>query len=293
MTEIKFLKPMQVLPRLKQAISVFSLEAPRVNESLLSEKIKLFKLKGFGGATSFPRDEERLTYTEGPFALSLRRASGALRYYDSRRWQIDDGKSKVQFSDEQAVSIAKRFLTQFKLVSLDECSLPKVSHLRVGTLERSTGKATERIIDAAVVFQRMVDNLPVLGPGGKVSVYIAHDGEVSGCDIIWRKIKGIQVSIPVTELRTPEFAEEHLSKHWMKKGIPQIQVDETLFGYLELGPGDSQRFLQPVYMMPLTLSDPERKIAIKTVYVVPAAVKPIGRLVPPVKPPVKQPVRRG
>jgi hypothetical protein len=292
MTEIRFAKPMEALPRLKQTVSVFSLEAPGVNESLIRKKVKQVKLKGFGGDGSFTRDEERLTYTEGQFVLSLHRASGALRYYDSRRWQIDDGRSKVQFSDEQAVSIAKRFLTQSELVSLAECTLLRVSHLQVGTLEHSTGRASERIIDAAVIFQRMVDNLPVLGPGGKVSVYIAHDGEVSGCNIIWRKIKGIHISIPVTELRTPKFAEEHLSKHWTKKGVPQIQVDETLFGYLELGPCDSQRFLQPVYMMPLTLSDPERKMAIRTVYVVPAAVKPIGRLVPPVKPPVEQPVRR-
>jgi hypothetical protein len=292
MPEIKFLKPMVALPRLGSAIRVFALEAPSVNEFLLEEKAKLLKLKGDAGTTSFTRDEECLTYTEGPFVLSLHRASGALRYYDSHRWQVDDGKSKVQFSDKQAAKIARRFLSQSKLVSLNECRLLKFSRLHVGTMMHDASRATERVIDVAVIFQRTIDELPVIGPGGKVVVYVAHDGEVSGCDIVWRRIKSVHSRIPVTELHPPKFAEEHLIKYWTKREILRIQVAETLFGYLELGPGESQRYLQPAYVMPITLSDAEGRMAIKTVYVVPASFKPIGRLAPRAKPPVKQPVRR-
>jgi hypothetical protein len=293
MPDIKFLKTMKVLPKLKTIPRILVLEAPSVNRSLLLERAKLLRLKGDGGSTSYAEDEERLTYTEGPFELSLSRASGALRYLDRSRWQVDDGKSRVNFQDNDAVKIAKRFLAQYKLVPTDECELLKVSHLRVGTLERGATKAAERVIDVAVVFQRVIDNLPVLGPGGKAAVYVAHDGEVTGCEITWRGIKSVHTRLALKDLQPPEFAEGHLSRYWTPLAIPKIEVLDMRFGYFELGPSESQRYIQPAYVMPMTLSCAEGKMTMKTVHVVPAAVKPVGELMPPPKPQVKEPVRKG
>jgi hypothetical protein len=252
-----------------------------------------FELKGDLESGDLLKDADELTYSEGPFVVTLFRSSGALRYYDRTRWQVDDGKSAVEFSDDQAIGIAQEFISRADLAPLAECKLLKVSHLHVAAMERESNSHDERIIDVGVVFQRTIDNVPVDGAGGKVTVYVGHDGAVTGVERIWRDIADVHRKVPSGQLRPPEYARDRLARYWRQSEAARIEVKETRFGYYELGRGRSQRYLQPAYIMPLMLIGLDERFAMESVHVVAAASKPVGRLMPRRRPMPEQPQRTG
>lgn len=289
MTEIKFLKKMEKSPRLNTKI--FRLLPPRVKEKKLLQTAKVFDLKGEKKAGELMIVPDEMTYTEGPYVVNLCRYSGALRYYDSSRWQVDDGKSTVTISDDRATNIAKNYIKDKKIVPLNECKLLKVTRLYVGSMKKGSNTAEERVIDIGVVFQRVIEGVPVEGPGGKVMVYIDHEGKVTGCDRIWRDIKEMYRPVPFRELRIPKFAEDNLVRYWRRSIYDLIEVEKARFGYFELSRGKSQRYLQPVYILPTRHLSAEKRIIMKSVHVVPAAIRSVGRIMPPPKgapPPAKR-----
>jgi hypothetical protein len=278
MADIEFLSRLESTPMVDT--NIYRLKGPGVNERSLREIAHRFELKGDLGRGEFLKDAEELTYTEGPFVVTLFRSSGALRYFDSTRWQVDDGKSKVEFSDDEAIGIAQEFIRRTDLVSLDECRIMRITHLHVASLERESNAHNERIIDVGVIFQRTIHNLPVEGAGGKVTIYIDHDGTITGLERIWREIVDVYRKVSFSELQTPKYAENNLIRYWMRSKAVRIEVAETRFGYFEFGRNESQRYLQPAYVMPLTRIGPNEHFVVKSEHVVAAASKPVGRLVP-------------
>lgn len=281
MAEITFTNPLPTLQPVNA--NIYRLKAPGITESFLRETARQFGLNGDVRSGEFFKDDEELTYTEGPFVVTLYRASGALRYYDSLRWQMDDKISNVGFSDEEAVEIARRFIAQSDLVPLAECELSKVSHLRAGTMEFDSDFYEERVIDVGVIFKRTVDDLPVLGPGGKVTVYIDHNGDVTGFERIWRNISHLYREVPFEQLRAPEYAERSLDRYLRSKKNGRIEVEAVDFGYFELGKNELQLYLQPAYVMSTRLVGPEfrpdMRMTVSLTHVVPAARKPVGQII--------------
>lgn len=289
MTNIAFLSRLESLPVLNT--NIYRLKGPGVNERSLREIARRFELTGDLKSGEILKDAEEYTYIQGPFVVTLFHASGALRYYDRTCWQVDDGKSRVKFSDDEAIGIAHDFIRRSELVPLDECSLLRVTHLHVATLERESNTHNERIIDVGVFFHRTIDKVPVEGDGGKVAVYVGHDGTVTGLESIWRDIAEVHRKVPSDQLRSPEHAENDLNKYWRQSRATRIEVTETRFGYFELGKDKSQRYLQPAYIMPLKIIGPDERFVVESTHVVPAASKPVGRLMPRPKVVQEQPPR--
>lgn len=290
MPEVEFLQRLTAPPQ--QNTNIYRLRAPGVNQRSLLEMAKRLNLKGSLRGAEFLQDDKRLTYLEGPYVVTLCRRSGALRYYNITRWQMDDGQSHVKLSDDEAVGVARNFIQASDLAPLAECKLFKVTRLHVATGEQGADRGEERVIDVGVVFRRMVDKVPVDGPGGMVMVYIDHTGEVTGCDRIWREVQEVHSNVPFEKLRSPAYAEQELGRYWRPYQFEHIEVEDMRFGYFELGRGELQRYLQPTYVMPLKLISADKRIVMKSVHVTLAGPKPVGRIMPPLKPILEEPPRR-
>src|SRR3989442_3276749 len=160
--------------------------------------------------------DEVVGIRQGPWELSLARASASLRLRHKLRWQIDDGESNVDYSDREAEKIARRFVERRKLAKSSEMRLLKVArlHVAVATLTREEHK--ERAIDAGVAFQRLVDGVPVDGPGGKLIVYLDAKREVLGFDRTWRELDRPQRR--VDELRRVGGAAHRVEGRWRGRG---------------------------------------------------------------------------
>jgi hypothetical protein len=280
MPEYQLLKRIPYPPQ--QHTPIFRLAPPQVNQRALFKLAQRVGLKGGLRNGSLQQDARQMTYLEGSFELVLYRTSGGLRFHDNARWQVDDGKAHVTFDDTVAVKMAQRFLEELALVPLNECQLLRVTRLNVGVIERQTGFAEERVIDVGVAFQRVIGNVPVIGPGGKVIVYIDHNGDLIGIDRIWREIQDVYQ--PDVELRSPESAQQDVVRHWGEHGSGLIAIEDIRFGYFELGWEDDQRYMQPAYFMPLTISDTDGLPLMRSEHYVAASTNPPEQLMP--RPPV-------
>ena len=285
MPDVRFLQRLDAAPKVKTQIH--ALAPPGATAKALRDFAASFGVDSTEATQA--QDPATLTYTAGQHVVTLFKASGALRYQDQTRWQIDDGKSNVKMSDATAAKLALELVGKHKLAPVNECKLLKVTRLTVGEANTETNRGGERVIDVGVAFQRTIGGVPVDGPGGKVIVYLDHKGELTGFDRIWRPIRAVQAQ--VKELKDPQVAEEDLLRYWKAHGPGRIDVREVRFGYFELGYRDAQRVLQPAYVMLITLVSPDERIRMNSAHVVPAAVNGVGRFMPPPKKVVKQRLR--
>ncbi len=286
MADVRFLQRLDAAPKVKTQIH--ALAAPGASAKALRDFAERFGV-GSKEATQ-AQDPAKFTYTAGQHLVTLYRASGAIRYQDQTRWQIDDGKSSLRMSDATAAKHALEVITKHRLAPPSECKLLKVSRLTVGEANTKTKRGGERVIDVGVCFQRTVGGVPVDGPGGKLIVYLDRRGELTGFDRIWRPISAVRAQ--VKDLRDPQVAEEDLLTYW-KAHDGRIDVREVRFGYFELGFQDSQRVLQPAYIMRITLVSPDERIRMNSAHVVPAAANAVGTFMPPPKKVIRQRPRRG
>ena len=265
------------MPDLPQSLPpIYTLRAPRVNEKALLDLARTFRLKATEEAGSTSRDASNFTYSEGAFDLTIHRASGAFRFKDRNRWQIDHG-SNVDLSDEDAIKLARAQLKRYKLLPEDSKVL-RVSRLHVAVAGPDRKMEDHRIIDVAVCFQPVVGGVPVDGPGGKVTVYLDHERKMTCLAHISRSLGPVYRR--VTSLRPPQYAIDEASRKWTERGIQEVEVREVRFCYFELGWNDEQRYLQPAYVVLATLFGPDRRIRTDEINVTPAVVKPVDRLVP-------------
>jgi hypothetical protein len=286
MAEVRFLERLDAAPKVKTRIH--ALAAPGASAKALRAFAERFGVDSKEAIQA--QDATKFTYTAGQHVLTLFRASGAIRYQDETRWQVDDGRSNLKISDATAAKQAREVIGEHGLARASEYELLKVSRLTVGEANAETKRGHERVIDVGVAFRRTVGGVPVDGPGGKLIIYLDHNGKLTGFDRIWRPIR--RVHAQVKELRDPQVAEEDLLRYWKTHEAARIEVLGMRFGYFELGYQDAQRVLQPAYVMPLTLFSSDDRIRMKSVHVVPAAANAVGKFMPPPKKIVRQPPRR-
>src|SRR5262249_48833110 len=127
---------------------------------------------------------------------------------------------------------------------------------------------------------RLIDKIPVDGPGGKVIVYLDHEKQVTGIERIWREIE--RVHRPGKAYRTPQNALDDMARHYTAKlGI--IEVQEMRFGYFEEGWRSKQQYMQPVYLKTGLLPPQDAHIQKRPVYVTPPLSNAVAHIPPPLK----------
>lgn len=112
---------------------------------------------------------------------------------------------------QEAVGIAKTFLGNNALLpkNPDELKMIHLGGLRATTVVG--GKKAGPVIDEMVTvnFSRVVDGMPVIGPGSKILVNLGDQGEVMGQIHRWRELKaGSRQPVRQEELVSQQQAEE-------------------------------------------------------------------------------------
>lgn len=249
-----------------------------------------FGLAGTSEAGNLRQERQTIVYNEGALTLTVYPASGALRYHDLGRWQMDDGVSNVDFDEAEAELVARKLIEKFALAPRDEIRLMRSSKLSVGLMELATRNFETRVIDMAAIFQRTINDVPVLGPGGKVIVYLNHAREMTGVDRIWRDVDAVERE--VNQLQPFEFVRAEMDRHTRDLQGAHVEVGRIDFGYYELGYDDEQRILQPAYVVPYSVSSAAgKRFRSFSEHVLPAAVDAPRPILPErsIRPPQQQP----
>ena len=258
------------LPRkLPEALNVYALDKPKVTNASLTDLARKFGLTGQG--RDFITSSDSLGYAEGRWALEVNRVSGAVSYTHLDRYGIETGKA-FELSDARADGVARRFLDRAALFPRGSMQLRRVTHMRGAHADVENRKVTETILDAGVIYGRVVDEQPVDGPGGFGMVHIDPEAEVVGLRSVWRPLGK---RLGKVKIKPPEEAMDGLRKR-AEKFRGDTTVVKATFGYFELGPIDSQTSIEPVYAFVYVVRDGE--VAMKSAFVAHAGDKTFGTL---------------
>jgi len=258
------------LPRkLPEALNVYALDKPKVSNASLVELARKLGLTGEG--KDFISSSDSLGYMEGRWALEVNRVSGAVSYTHLDRYGIETDKA-FDLPDRRAGDIARRFLDQAALFPRGTMQLRSVTHMHGAHADLKDRKVTEKLLDAGVIYGRMVDDQPVDGPGGFSMVHIDPAAEVIGLRSVWRPLGK---RLGKVKIMPPDEAMDGLRKR-AEKFRGDTTVVKASFGYFELGPIDSQTSIEPVYAFVYIVRDGE--VAMKSAYVAHAGDKTFGTL---------------
>ncbi|MDR3726708.1 MAG: hypothetical protein P4K86_06695 [Terracidiphilus sp.] len=228
-------------------------------------------------------------YTEGPWTMQLHRASGGWKYQNIHLWQRDNGEVNFKIEDREALLLAQQQIAKFKLAATNELRPLRVTRLHVADSASGKTDNNERIIDVAVVHERMIDGLPVEGPGGKIVVFFDYERQLSGIHQLWHQIN--KVYQPVKALRPTDWAIEQIKARFAGTGPGRVEVTEMRLGYFEMNYDHVQEYLQPAYVVFVTLISQDERIHMPSVFAFPAAENSVGLIEPEPRPQPPQTAR--
>jgi hypothetical protein len=270
-------------------LSIYRLEHPDVSTKMLLSIASDFGI-GPSNTAAVQDLPDQLKLVDGSHVLNVSKLSGALRYVDAGRWQVDDGHSSVSFSDTEAIEQAYAHIDRVGLAGPDRWQPLKVSRLNVAAATRAGGELDQRAIDVSVVFQRLVGDLPVEGPGGKLVVYLDHAGEITGFERIARPLGAVHSE--VDEFRSADEMLNEVKRFWGTDGRGRCEVEVLRVGYFEFGRSEQQDLIQPAVMLSLRFVARDERNVHHAQFPVAAAVRSVGPILRPPEPITVQVPRR-
>jgi hypothetical protein len=156
------------------------------------------------------------------------------------------GRTRFPIADDRVVEIARGFLGAVPLVEdeASKLSVGGVTHL-VQQVASSDGVEPPEFLDAGVVFTRVIDETPVIGPGGNVMIKVLPDQSIGGASRVFRP-RGARAA--TTRVMAPNDALQAFEQRLRARPLDgAVRVLRAQFGYFEAGQGLRQRFFEPVY----------------------------------------------
>lgn len=257
--------PSQIPP----SLTVYRLAAPQCTTAQVAASSKRFGLSG--KMRQFIISDDWTSYDEGRYRVSVHRNSGALRYINRDKYGTETER-EFKLRPREVEKIAEDFLGRTRVVPPKQARLHKITYLRSGVSDVKGKRKTEKILDAGVIYRRLVDETQVEGPGGFAMVHIEPEGEVVGLRSIWRptfKREARVKIIPVSQVL--ESFEKQASGFY-----GDTTVTSASFGYFEQGESDRQTYLEPAYVFIYMVQNDE--VAHKSIEVVAASEKKYARL---------------
>jgi hypothetical protein len=255
--------------QIPSSLTVYRLATPQSTTSQVADLSKRFGLSG--KMREFITSDEWTSYGEGRFRISVHRNSGALRYINRDKYGIETEKD-FKLSSKETERIAQGFLGRTKLYPANQSRLLKITHLRSGVADADGKNKKERLIDAGVIYRRLVDDVLVDGPGGYAMVNVDPEGEVVGLRSVWRPTAGREGKVKVIPVNQAVETFEKL--------VSKVQGDVTVttanFGYFEQSEMDRQTYLEPAYVFIYVVQNGE--VAHKSIEVIAAGQKTFAKL---------------
>ncbi len=196
------------------------------------------RLPGF----AWERDLDWLTVGDARTVLSINERSGGLRY--RLRPLAEEPGDDVRASPSRLEQVARDFLETLGRPR-EPLHLERITYLRSQSADRDGTLTAQVALDAGLVFTRIIDELPVVGPGGMVMVKVGTDETVVGGREVWRPLASRGAPVP---LRSADEALALLHTRLRQSGLDgKAHVRKARLGYAELGIEASQRRLTPCY----------------------------------------------
>lgn len=156
--------------------------------------------------TSLISDEGWFLQVYGDGTKVRYRNYGYLERADENGRPLDE-----RFSQDELETMGRNFVADYLeglvVLGTNEELVPFFTEFEItggGAADESASMDPERVHASTVVFSRTVDGLPVVGPGSKIAVIFANDGQPVGFDYDWARYAETgekQRILPVGEIR--------------------------------------------------------------------------------------------
>lgn len=255
--------------QLPSSLTVYRLAPPQSTTSQVAAMSQRFGLSG--KMREFITSDDWTSYHEGRFRVSVHRNSGALRYINRDKYGIEP-ENDFKLSPKETERIAQEFLGRTQIYPAKQSRLHKITHLRSGVSDIKGKERTERLIDAGVIYRRLVDETPVEGPGGYAMVNVDPDGEVVGMRSVWRQTLKREAKVKIIPVGQALETFEKL----VSKVEGELTVTTANFGYFEQSEVDRQSYLEPAYVFIYVVQNGE--VAHKSIEVIAAGQQTFAKL---------------
>jgi hypothetical protein len=192
----------------------------------------------------------------GQLRLLYQQVSGAVQASVRAAGARVSGGTRSPIPDDKVVEIARAFLAKTSLAedAASELTLGKITHLWQQAAS-SDGVEPPEILDAGVQFARMIDETPVIGPGGYVMVKVLPRATIGGASRVFRR-RGAKIATVRVLPGSDALAafEQRLRSRQLNSSV---RVTRAQFGYFEAGPSQRQRFFEPAYAFVFVTDGPE------------------------------------
>jgi hypothetical protein len=250
------------LPATKENLYVYTLESPKTM-SPGDIKPLIQKYLGVSDIPDLHKSDDNTVYfvsdADVNETLQVNLSNRNLTFNKGKKAAIDVPELP---SREKAIKRAEDFLGDNALLprNREELKLAHFGGLRSSSV--SDGKKVGPIIDEMVIvtYGRMIDNLPVIGPGSKIVVKLGDHGEVMGLIYRWREIKSKE-SVKPEATFSMQQAEEMAKRQILMEYGPETS-------YKILGSGkayydNNGSILQPVYVFETSINMQRRDEHVK------------------------------
>jgi hypothetical protein len=217
-----------------------------VNERLTSRAAEL----GLIAAAQIPSTAGGyLAVEEGDLELRVNMDSGSELFVNRARFHKGDDAKRL-LSEEEYVSRAFNHVA--KAVPSARAQQPYAYKLRRYMNASAQGEGaptTEAAYQVAVAFNTTVDDLPIIGAGGKVAVHMSPDGEVISHESSVRAVSSLRAVVRGADLLPPDAARGLVEKRVAERGVnlANYTLARSEFGYYRLGRSSVQTIVAPHY----------------------------------------------
>jgi hypothetical protein len=210
--------------------------------------------KGLKGLSDTP---EGSSVKEGHHVLETYKESDSIWYGDmSKLWNetTEPMDLKKALGAKSAVEVekaggdrAKDFLKKNGLLP-NEAYLIGVEKTEIAELKPGEKKVGETMVTGAQInFGFKLDNIPVVGPGAKISVNFGSDGEVVGLFKAWRGVeKGRNISTVTPKDALEKFKNSKVFAELDEQS--KVNIKKFYLGYYALPAFEPQDYLLPMYI---------------------------------------------
>jgi hypothetical protein len=187
-----------------------------------------------------------LVVSDGRAALEVYQASHSFRF---SRLDVDEegkGREGLQIERERAIGLGEGW-TQAFAPTESRWEIGSVTEQEVLIAEGEGREPRQLVVGLQVNYGFRLDDLPLLGPGGKMQVAVGATGEITGAYRFWREPRamGSAPTVP-PEVAFERFAGSELFVD-LSDETASAEVGEVRLGYLTLPPTEIQAALTPAY----------------------------------------------
>ncbi len=237
-------------------VSLYTLEASRTDPGRSTEMAAKFLGAAFDPAGVKLDDNKTTVYYQGKepsvtFAQDL--ATGDFSFSKSTE-RYTNGKFVPELPDPQAAQkMAMEFLRQYNLAPLQDNELKMV---HAGGLRAAPAGAPNQVKDIfrTIYYGRLLDSLPVVGPGSRIVVQVGDKGEIVGATRRWRELAKTTAkrTLKVSEIKNEKEATEEAGRVIATEfgANAKFTINKVQMAYFDQGGA----YIQPVYAVEATVT---------------------------------------